>query len=82
VGLVQGPLSHVGATEELLARKNSGSCLENQEYSHRDPSCWPCGTLYPQKLALASPTSGGSLVGIVRSRTQDTEFSFSNKTGE
>jgi len=30
--------------------------------------------LYPQKLALTSPTSGGYSVGIVRSRTKATEF--------
>ena len=30
--------------------------------------------LYPQKLALTSPTGGGRSVGIVRSRTKDTEF--------
>jgi hypothetical protein len=41
-----------------------------------DLSCWPRGTLYPQKLALTSPTSGGRSVGIVRSRTQATEFIF------
>jgi hypothetical protein len=35
------------------------------------------GTLYPQKLALTSPTSGGRSVGIVRSQTQTIEFSFS-----
>jgi len=34
--------------------------------------------LYPQKLALTSPTGGGGRsVGIVRSRTKATEFSFS-----
>jgi hypothetical protein len=33
-------------------------------------------TLYPQKLAPSSPTSGGRSVGIVRSRTQATEFSL------
>jgi len=32
--------------------------------------------LYPQKLALISPTGGGRSVGIVRSRTKATEFSF------
>jgi hypothetical protein len=32
------------------------------------------GTIYPQKLALTSPTSGGRSVGIVRSQTQATEF--------
>jgi hypothetical protein len=52
-------------------------CLENREYGCRDPSPWPCGTLYPQKLALTSPTSGGRSVCIVRSRTQTTEFVFS-----
>ena len=32
--------------------------------------------LYPQKLALPSPTGGGRSVGIVRSRTKATEFSL------
>ena len=32
--------------------------------------------LYPHKLALTSPTGGGSSVGIVRSRTKATEFSL------
>jgi hypothetical protein len=63
VGLERGPLS-------------SGSCLENREYGCRDPSRWPRGTLYPQKLAITSPTSGGRSVGIDRSRTQTMEFSF------
>jgi hypothetical protein len=34
----------------------------------------PRGTLYPQKLAITSPTSGGRSVGTVRSRTQTMEF--------
>jgi hypothetical protein len=50
--------------------------LESQEYGHRDPSRWPHGTLYPQKLSLTSTTSGGRSVGIVRSRTQATEFIY------
>jgi hypothetical protein len=33
--------------------------------------------LYPQKLALISPTSGGRSIGIVRSRAKAMEFSFS-----
>jgi hypothetical protein len=49
-------------------------CLENQEYGRRDSSCSPRGTLYPQKLARTSPTSGGRSVGIFRSRTQTTEI--------
>jgi len=32
--------------------------------------------LYPQKVALTSPTGGGRSVGIVRSRTKATEFSL------
>ena len=32
--------------------------------------------LYPQKLALTSPTGGGCSVGMVRSRTKATEFSL------
>jgi hypothetical protein len=35
---------------------------------------WPRDTIYPQKLALTSPTNGGRLVGIVRLRTKPTEF--------
>jgi hypothetical protein len=63
----------MSTTEELLDRKSSGSGLENREYGRRDPSHWPPGTIYPQKLAITSPTSGDR-VGIVRSRTQTTEF--------
>jgi len=32
--------------------------------------------LYPQKLALTSPTGGGRSVGIVRSRTKATDSSL------
>jgi len=35
-------------------------------------------SLYPQKLALTSPTGGSRSVGIVRVRTKAMEFSFSN----
>jgi hypothetical protein len=48
--------------------------LENREYGCRHSSRWPGGTLYPQKLALNSPTSGGRSVGIVRPRTEATEL--------
>jgi hypothetical protein len=49
--------------------------LGNREYGRKDPSRWPRGTLYPQKLALPSLTSSGRSVGIVRSLTQATERS-------
>jgi hypothetical protein len=66
VGPERGPLSLVSTTEELLGRKSSGSGLENRECGRRDPSRRPRGTLYPQKLVLTSPTSGGRSVGKVR----------------
>jgi hypothetical protein len=76
VGLERGLLSLVITIEEPLERKSSGSGLESREYDRKNPSRWPCGTLYPQTLALTSPTSCGRSVGIDRSRTQATEFSF------
>jgi hypothetical protein len=66
VGVERGPLSLVRTIEELLGRKSSGSGLECREYGRRDPSLWPRGTLYPQKLALTSPASGCRSMGIVR----------------
>jgi hypothetical protein len=74
VGLERGPFSLVSTTEELLGRKRSGSSLESREYGRREPSRRPRGAFYQQKLGLTSPTSGGLSVGIVRSRTQATEF--------
>jgi hypothetical protein len=49
VGLEQGSLSLVSTIEELLIRNSSGSGLENQEYSRRNPSHWPRSTLCPQE---------------------------------
>jgi hypothetical protein len=76
LGLEQGPLSLVRTTEELLEWKSGGS-------GSRKPRLQPWGsialttqTLYPQKLALTSLTSGSRSVGIVRLRTKATEFSF------
>jgi hypothetical protein len=62
VGLEQGPFSLVSATEELLGRNISGSSLEIREHGRGDLLHWPRATLYPQKLALTSPTSGFHLV--------------------
>jgi hypothetical protein len=72
-GSGKGPLSLVSTTEEPLERKSNGSGIENRDYGRRDPSR---GTLYPQKLALTSPTIGGCSVGIVCLLTQAAEFSF------
>jgi hypothetical protein len=62
VDLERDPLSLVSTTEELLGRKSCGSGLESREYARRDPSRCPRCTLYLQKLALTSPTSGGRSV--------------------
>jgi hypothetical protein len=75
VGLERGPLNLVSTIEELLGRKSSGSDLEIREYGRRDPSRWPRGSLYPQKVGTNFTESGGRSAGIVRSRTQATEFS-------
>jgi hypothetical protein len=79
VGLERGPLSLVRITEELLEWKSSGSGQENRINDRVDPLRWPRDTLYPQKLALTSPTSGGRSrsVGIVRLRTKGHGVSFS-----
>jgi hypothetical protein len=74
LGLERGLLSLVSTVEELLERKSSGSGLENRKCGRRDPSRYPRGTIYPQSLALTSPTSGCRSVGTVRSRTQAMEF--------
>jgi hypothetical protein len=76
VDLKQGPFSLVSTTEELLERWISGSDLKSREYDRRDSSRCQSSSLYQQKLALTPPTRGDSSVGIVRSRTQATEFSF------
>jgi hypothetical protein len=63
--------------EELLGRKSSGSGLENREYSRGIRCADHMTPLYPQKLALTLPSSGGSRsVGVVRSRADATESSL------
>jgi hypothetical protein len=68
VGLERDPLSLVRIIEGLLEWKSSGWGQENRIKDRGDPLGWPRDTLYPQKLALTSPTSGGRSVGIVRLR--------------
>jgi hypothetical protein len=47
--------------------------VQKSENTAVEMSRWPRRALYPQKLALTSPTSGGRSVGIVRLRTKATE---------
>jgi hypothetical protein len=74
LGLEPDLLSLVSTTEELLARKSSDSGLENRKYDRSDPLCWPSNTLYPQKLALTSPTSCSRSVDEVHSQTKPRSF--------
>jgi hypothetical protein len=70
VGLERGPFSLVSTTEELLDRKVAAPAIGIRHADHATPSI-------RKKLAITSPTSCGHSVGIVRSRTQTMEFSFS-----
>jgi hypothetical protein len=83
MGLERGPLSLVSTIEELLERNSNSSGLKSREYSRRDPSRWPRGTLYQQKFSLTLPASCRRSVGIVRSRTRATKIRllFSSSCG-
>jgi len=60
-----------------LNEKSSGSRSRKQRLTAVGTRCADHVTpLYPQQLALTSPTGGGRSVGIVRVRTKATEFSF------
>jgi hypothetical protein len=64
----------VSTTEELHERKSRGSDLESREYGRGGSAVLTTRHVYPQKLALISPTSGGHSVGIVLSQTEATEI--------
>jgi len=61
--------------KSYLNEKSSGSRSRKQRLTAVGTRCAdPVTPLYPQKLALTSPTGGGRSVGIVRVRTKATEF--------
>jgi hypothetical protein len=63
----RGSLGLVKIIEEL-SQGNSGSGIENRNFRFWD--------FVAMTTRLSSPKSGGRSVGIVRFRTQDTEFFF------
>jgi hypothetical protein len=62
--------------EELLKEKVAAPVYKTEINGRGDSLHWPRNTLYPKRLALSSPTSGGLSVGIVRLRNTATEYSF------
>jgi hypothetical protein len=66
--------------EKIIAAlaEKTGSDLKNRKYGLGIRCTDHVTCIYPQKLALTSPTSGGRSVCIIRSQTKATEFSFSS----
>jgi hypothetical protein len=64
----------VNTTEELLDRKVAAPVYKTENTAVGIRHADHVAPLYPQKLAITSPTTGGRSVGIVRSRTQTVEF--------
>jgi hypothetical protein len=75
VSLERGPLSLVRITEELLELKSSVSGSRNPRITAVGIRCADHATPSISKMfTLTSPTSGGRSDGIVRLRTEATEF--------
>jgi hypothetical protein len=75
VGLGRGPLNLVSTIEELLERKSSSSGLEKPRLRPRVPPRWRRDTPLSAKVGINFADKRRSL-GRVRSRTQATEFLF------
>jgi hypothetical protein len=75
MSLERGPLGLVRITEELLEWKSSASGSRKSRLTAVEILRLPRDTVYPQKLALTSPNSGGHTVGIVCLKAKATKFS-------
>jgi hypothetical protein len=76
VVLERGPLSLVSTIEELLDRKVAAPVQKTENTDVRIYHADRAAPSILKQLAITSPTSGGRSVGIVRSRTQTTEFVY------
>jgi hypothetical protein len=74
VGLEWVPLSLVSTTEKLLEKKIAAPVQKTEITAIGTRHADHATTLYPQNLALTSPTSGGRSVDILHSLTKATEF--------
>ena len=74
MGLERGPLRLVRSNEEILEKKVAAPVQKTEIKAVGIRYADHVTPLYPQKLALTSPTGGGRSVGTVRSRTKATEF--------
>jgi hypothetical protein len=62
-----------------ISRLWYGCGLESRKHDRGDPLSCPHDTIYPQKLALTSPKSGGRSVDIALSRTKATKLFLPRK---
>jgi hypothetical protein len=74
MSLERGPPSLVKIIEELLERTVAAPIYKIEINDRGDLLRWPRDTLYPLKLELTSPTSGGRSVDIVRWRTKSRSY--------
>jgi restriction endonuclease S subunit len=77
MGLERGPLNLVSTTGELLDRKVAAPVYKTENTAVGIHHADLVAPSIRKKLTITSPTSSGRSVGVVRSRTQATEFSFS-----
>jgi hypothetical protein len=67
----------VSTTEELLDRKVAASVYKTENTAVEIRHAYHVTPFIRKRLAITSPTSGSHSVGVVGSRTQAMEFSFS-----